>query len=234
MVEENTGVKKEGLSDIWEVADTLICEKAHNMTWNDWVYAPGVWEKMNDLTTWSFDLLFNPSAMARLKGGPLLKEVINNMNAATNTENPMPKFYMYSAHDTTVAAFLSALRAFDRHQPIYRALVMVELHQIDEEFIVKIFYKNDTAAEPSLLTPKGCPDPCTLLNLIEVTKDTVPLDWDKECEGRKDGKSSSLSPASLVAVGIATGLCIACITGGIMWAVHFRKRRGLSGERRYH
>ncbi|RUS79984.1 hypothetical protein EGW08_012249, partial [Elysia chlorotica] len=230
MVEENTGIKKETLADIWGVVDTLICEQSHNMTWNKWAYADGVWDKINDLRTKSFDLLFNNSAMTRLQGGPLLKEIISFMKNATKKEKEMPKFYMYSAHDTTVAALLSALHAFDRHQPIYRALVMVELHEINSEFVVKVFYKNDTALEPYLLTPKGCSDPCPLFDLIEVTKDTVPDDWDEECQA-SSSSSAELSPASWISLGIAIGLCITFVAALIVWLVHFCNRRGGSYAR---
>ncbi|KAK3779498.1 hypothetical protein RRG08_045244 [Elysia crispata] len=230
MVEKNTGIKKETLSDIWGVVDTLICEKSHNLTWNDWVYEDGVWDKLDDLRTASFDLLFNDSAMARLQGGPLLKEIIGYMKAATGKERQGPKFYMYSAHDSTVAALLSALHAYDRHQPIYRALVMLELHEIDSEFVVKVLYRNDTTADPYLLIPKGCSESCTLSELIEVTKDTVPDDWEKECQATSSS-SHELSPASWIALGIAVGLCIAFVAALIIWLVQFRNRRGASYAR---
>ena len=44
------------------VSVCCVTQKAHNMTWNDWVNKPGVWEKMDSLKTWSFDLFFNNSA----------------------------------------------------------------------------------------------------------------------------------------------------------------------------
>ncbi|GFR82521.1 lysosomal acid phosphatase [Elysia marginata] len=231
MVELNTGMKKETLADIWGIVDTLICEKSHNLTWNDWVYKEGVWDKLDDLRTSSFDLLFNNTAMARLQGGPLLKEILGYMQAATKTDKPLPKFYMYSAHDSTVAALLSALHAYNRHQPIYRALVMMELHEIDSEFVVKVLYRNDTTKDPYLLTPKGCSNKsCSLSELIEVTKDTVPDDWEKECQA-KSGGPRELSPASWIAVGIAIGLCITFVSALVVWFFQFRNKRELSYSR---
>lgn len=40
------------------------------------------------------------------------------------------KMFLYSGHDTTVSAFLSALNIFDVHQPPYTAAVIVELHHV--------------------------------------------------------------------------------------------------------
>ncbi|KAK3772845.1 hypothetical protein RRG08_017409 [Elysia crispata] len=225
MVRENTGITNKKWTQFVHVADTLICERIHNMTWNDWAYADGVFEKLNNIRLSFFDLFVNTSAMARLQGGPLLKEMLENMQAATKTEKPMPKFYMYSAHDTTVAALLKALHAKERNQLIiYRALVMVELHETNSEFEVKIFYRNDTSADPYPLTPEGCSQPCTLSKLIEITKDTVPKDWDKECKAKFDG-SRELPPASWIAFGIAIAFIISSVVICIVWRLRFSNRR---------
>ena len=49
------------------------------------------------------------------------------------------KMFMYSAHDVTVAAFLSALGVFNNIQPPYASLVLVELHQTgDKQFAVQV------------------------------------------------------------------------------------------------
>lgn len=37
---------------------------------------------------------------------------------------------MYSAHDVTVATFLSALKIFNDIQPPYASMVLVELHEL--------------------------------------------------------------------------------------------------------
>ncbi|GFO25792.1 lysosomal acid phosphatase [Plakobranchus ocellatus] len=228
MVEKNTGIKRESLKDFWSVADTLTCEKAHNLTWNDWVYAPDVWETILELQTIAFDLLFNTSAMVRLKGGPLLKEIIANMEAASETLNPLPKVYMYSAHDTTVAALLRAMLIFNTPPPEYRALVIVELHEIDSKHVVKILYRNDSTTEPYEFIPKGCSDPCTLQEFIKVTAERVPGNWQEECKVKvkpSNSGSDSLSPASWLALGVAVGLCITLVAVVTVLVVRLRCRR---------
>ncbi|CAL1538269.1 unnamed protein product [Lymnaea stagnalis] len=185
MVENSTGIKEENIKEIWSVADTLFCEWTHNMTWNEWATQPGVWEKLNSLNSLSSAVYTYTSEMARLTGGPLLKEIISNMDSATKQDVPHPKFYMYSAHDTTVASLLAAMKLFDRHVPMYRALVMVELHKLQDNYVVKIFYRNDTTREPYELTPPGCQNPCKLEDFIILMKPTVPVDWDAECKPHK-------------------------------------------------
>uniref|UniRef100_A0A2C9KJX8 acid phosphatase n=1 Tax=Biomphalaria glabrata TaxID=6526 RepID=A0A2C9KJX8_BIOGL len=226
MVEKNTGILKETIKDIWAVGDTLFCEKAHNLTWNDWANQPGVWDKMDKLRTLSFNLLTYTPEMARLKGGPLLKEIISNMQAATQQDNPSPKFYMYSAHDTTVAALLSVMNVFDCHAPMYRALIMVELHYIQNDYYVKISYRNDTSREPYELIPTGCQNPCRLVDFIHITKDFIPDDWDAECKIQQGvfPFDTSLSPASWIALAVGICLSLVIIVGLIALLVKLKRK----------
>jgi hypothetical protein len=50
---------------------------------------------------------------------------------------------MYSAHDVTVATFLSALNIFKGIQPPYASMVLVELHEHNpNDFSVKVNLKS--------------------------------------------------------------------------------------------
>ncbi|XP_071501398.1 putative acid phosphatase 5 [Diadema antillarum] len=66
--------------------------------------------QLENLTNIGMTMLFAKPELARLKGGPLVGKMIKDMETKCEnlTGNPM-KFYMYSAHDTTLAAFMSAL-----------------------------------------------------------------------------------------------------------------------------
>ena len=71
-----------------------------------------------------------------------MKEVVSHLQDFVhgNLEPSERKVFMYSAHDTTVAVFLSALKIFNNIQPPYCALVMVELHQAPDtsEYYVQV------------------------------------------------------------------------------------------------
>ncbi|BFY98827.1 hypothetical protein BsWGS_01867 [Bradybaena similaris] len=194
MVAEKTGVKQESISDIWQVIDTLVCERAHNLTWNDWV-TPDVWNKLDSLRSLSFDIFFALPEMIKLKGGPLLNEIISNMQASNLSDTTIPRFYMYSAHDTTVASLLSAMKVFDSQSPIYTALVIVELHSVNNTTEVRVLYKNDTDREPYELAVPDCGSPCTLEKFKEVTAVNIPSNWTAECVAKSEQSSiTSLTP----------------------------------------
>ena len=63
--------------------------------------------------------------------GPLVKEIVSHYKDHVQAKlvPSTRKVFMYSAHDTTIAVFLSALQIFNNIQPPYSSLVMVELHQ---------------------------------------------------------------------------------------------------------
>lgn len=63
--------------------------------------------------------------------GPLVKEMVGNMNMKIDgtLDPPTRNISMYSAHDTTVAAFLNTINAFNFLPPPFASLVMVELRK---------------------------------------------------------------------------------------------------------
>ena len=60
-------------------------------------------------------------------------------------------------HDSTVGSFLSALNIFNGITPPYAATVLVELFNTDGQYLVKIWYRNDSVVhpEPFLMTIPG-------------------------------------------------------------------------------
>jgi len=62
-------------------------------------------------------------------------------------------------HDSTLVAFMSALKVFNDLQPPYASAVLVELFNTSGQFLVKVWYRNDSVidAEPfQLIIPGKC------------------------------------------------------------------------------
>lgn len=186
-VSEKSGMKNVNISNVWKIADTLLCEKAHNMTvvpWADQKFnndTMTVYEKLRVLDSWQFRLLYSGVEKSRLMGGPMLGEFVEQMVAASQ-KKIKTKVFMYSGHDTTVAALLTALNLFiNGTSPPYAASVIVELHQNTlGKYYVNILYKQkpDNA---DLLTLPGCKVDCPLEDFLRITKPYIPVDWNKEC-----------------------------------------------------
>jgi len=72
-------------------------------------------------------------------------------------------FYLCSCtflqHDSTVAAFLSAMKVFNDLSPPYASSVLVELFNTSGRLFVEIWYRNSSApsAEPfQMIVPGDC------------------------------------------------------------------------------
>ncbi|XP_052804852.1 prostatic acid phosphatase-like [Mya arenaria] len=228
-----SGWDHENISNIWRIADTLYCEKSHNLTVNTWAdqkwnNTQTVFEKLRKLENFQFTLLYNGSEMSMLKGGPLLGRYIENMKNKMQFLNVATRMYMYSGHDTTVAALLSALGLFNDVSPQYTATVVVELHEDpSKSFYVNIFYKNQTYNDKFVpLTLPGCAFDCPFDQFVKLTKGAVPTDWKRQCgypEPKGKSGSSGLSTGWIVSIGL-TGLLVVVLVVGITCVVKEQRK----------
>ena len=62
---------------------------------------------------------------------------------------------LWFQHDSTVSAFLDALNVYNMLAPPYASAVLVELHNINNAFCVKILYRNETSNPPYPLVHPG-------------------------------------------------------------------------------
>ncbi|ODN03821.1 Lysosomal acid phosphatase [Orchesella cincta] len=194
-IKEHTGMDEVNIENVGQVHDTLFIQSLYNISlpnWTEKVY-PEPMKTMSDL---GFQILSANREMMKFNGGPLLKEVIENMESTVEflkcpkkqkEKKRVKKVYLYSGHDTTVAAFLATLSVFDTHQPPYTSAVIVELHQMQEKgsgskkHLVKVFYRNSTAVAPREMIIPDCGNPCHLDKLKEVVRDLLLEDWGAEC-----------------------------------------------------
>lgn len=176
-----SGKKINTLDEIEYIYNTLYIESLYNFTLPEWtktIYPDGI----KQLAELSFSIPAYNKILARLKIGTLVGRMTNNMLLKSQKKlSPDRKVWIYSAHDETLANFLMGLKIFDLHCPPYAATVLVELRVNNQsQYSVTISYKNSTN-EPVLLTLPGCTSNCPLDKFVEITKDVIPDDWNKEC-----------------------------------------------------
>lgn len=78
-------------------------KKIYNFTLPEWTEKifPKYEDRLYALDAFSFKMKSYTLELQRLKGGPLLKELISNMKGKMNqTMDVRRKFFMYSGHDT--------------------------------------------------------------------------------------------------------------------------------------
>lgn len=191
MIEEKCGCNITSMSDFVLLGNTLRCENEHRYAWSPWVGE--VWDEIYEIMTERNIAYTATKEMTRLKGGPLLNKILANIkNAIIDAKekkenddmsgNIGPKMYLYSGHDLTIYALFSAMNIEFREMLPYAAVVMVELHKIDDDYVIKAFYKNKSHRETYELQPVGCPlSGCTFENFKKITAEVIPGDWNSEC-----------------------------------------------------
>ncbi|CAH3173893.1 unnamed protein product [Porites lobata] len=187
-VSENTGEKVD-VSTTYKITDPLISEASHGLAWPDWVNNGTTYKDLRTVANFGMYWNFNTREKARLTGGALVGRMIDNMKLMLSppdtTTEPVRKAYLYSAHDTTVSAFLSALLAFNRVCPDYSSAAILELFRstndsVTPQFFVRLVYRFGQTS-PEILKIPGCDTFCPLEKFIELTADVIPVDVAKEC-----------------------------------------------------
>ncbi|XP_018565963.1 testicular acid phosphatase homolog isoform X1 [Anoplophora glabripennis] len=162
--------------------NTFLIETLYNYTLPDWVLKV----YPNKLEPWaflSFATQTYTTELARLKTGPFFSEIITYFKDVGSKKADVPKFRVYSAHDTTIANVLNAMGVFEYHSPPYASTILFELRKRSNgRNYVNIFYKNTTEARQLNLKP--CDVNCDLADFIAVLKPiTVSLsEWEEECK----------------------------------------------------
>uniref|UniRef100_A0A1L8DYR1 acid phosphatase n=2 Tax=Nyssomyia neivai TaxID=330878 RepID=A0A1L8DYR1_9DIPT len=213
---ENTGRKINSLEGVQMLYSCLLIETLHNKTlpaWTKSIY-PG---DMEWISAKSFSTPCSTPKLARLKSGPILREILERFrNKTEGTLKPDRSLWIYSAHDTTVGNLLNILGLFDPpHNPPFAACVMLEMRLIDEKPYISVFYKN-TTAEPEPMNIPRCGKSCPLDKMFSLYNDALPTDWEDECKlplmtMSYEEMEISSSSSSIVAVTVLVTSCLALL-----------------------
>ncbi|XP_053683836.1 prostatic acid phosphatase-like [Sabethes cyaneus] len=224
----HSGKKIDSPTAVQNIYSCLHIEELNNFTLPNWtkqVYP----EPIRSISARSFATKTSTPQLARLKAGPIVKEIFQRFKDKVNKRlKPNRSLWIYSAHDTTVSNLLNTLQLFELHNPPFAACVMLELRQANEsdEAYVSIYYKN-TTAEPQALKIPNCGTRCPLSRLYEVYSDILPDNWQHECQvpflSLTYVEADMQSSISLIGIMFLATVAILLVLLGLM---AYRKRRG--------
>jgi lysosomal acid phosphatase len=200
LIAKNAGIKANDFSSYKstsKVYASVRIEKFYNLTLPTWI-TDFLWEQFVNGKYMCDDYIYGNAGFGEpenaelimLKGGLLLKTMISNMELILANQTKI-KFFMYSAHDTTIDAFLRTLQAkqniLEYTTPEYAAVVLIELWKNDEgDPYIRARYVRNIASLPEPITHfiKGCgeTDECLLEAFKERSQNFVPNDILKACE----------------------------------------------------
>lgn len=165
----------------WDVADTIFVENIYNRL-PDWAQDPEVRQNLTDINDLAFHFLFANNITQRLRGGPSVLDMWQNMNDAI-TNKSFKKVKVYSAHDTTVSAVLAFLQINYPHQPQYASALFIDLWKQNSSYFVEVSYLNVTDSETAYpwILP-GCENAlCPFETFTNIYQPTFPGDPEVEC-----------------------------------------------------
>ncbi|XP_067619397.1 prostatic acid phosphatase [Eurosta solidaginis] len=220
-----TGKKVSTLEAVQRLNNTFFIESLYNYTLPEWTKKIYPSEDMTYIADFAFAINTYTRHMARLKTGPLIREILQRFRDKTKGSlKPNRSVWVYSAHDTTVASVLNTLKLYDMKSPVYTACVLFEL-RLDEKNqpFVSLFYKN-TSAEPTLLSVPDCGVACPLEKMFTIYNDILPVNWEQECK-----LTTMMMTYDEANIGLAMAILITVI--GVMlllsyiFMMYFRRRR---------
>ncbi|KAK4878735.1 hypothetical protein RN001_011241 [Aquatica leii] len=185
-LEEHTGKKIGNFEDVQDIFTTLMSEETVGVELPAWTkeFYP---EKMYEPMVFSYVLNAYNDKLNRLKGGVLLKKMIDDWkNVAAGTISPKGrKAFLYIGHDSTIVNILSTVKVWEPQIPGFAINTFFELSYDKDQnkYGVEIFLRNSTDPDfkPHKLKIPNCDFFCPLDKLIELTKPVVPVNWDAEC-----------------------------------------------------
>jgi hypothetical protein len=188
------------LDNINDIFDPLNCELIHYDDGHRWpnYINDSIFEQIVEANAVSWDFQYSNPTIARLRGGNMLGDLVNRMqqkrtslvqlnDSSLNWVRKL-KFYMYSAHDTSLDAFMNTLGAqkYVDGQPGYSSCALLELWATpnDTDFYVKTYYRDNSTEEFFEIQVDGCPnlpDTCSLDTFYQRSIDFIPQNWAQEC-----------------------------------------------------
>ncbi|CAF1338142.1 unnamed protein product [Rotaria sordida] len=170
----------------WDIADTVLIEAIYNVT-PAWV-TPPILRQLRQISDLCFYHLLYSSEINRLRGGPLLREILQNIeNLILNNEQGR-KVKIYFGHDMTISAILAYLGINYVHQPPFASGLFFDLYQQDDNsYAIQIEYLNMTNSRDThiMILPECFNAMCPLDTFIRLYKAKLPEDMDKECQSIK-------------------------------------------------
>ncbi|XP_029165199.1 venom acid phosphatase Acph-1-like [Nylanderia fulva] len=125
--------------------------------------------------------LFSYGPLNKLNGGTLLRRIINDMEQKINKKLPELKINLFSAHDLNVAALLQALNIYNNEIPRYGSCIMIELHEMNNEYFVKVLYYLGIPAKTKAKVIPGCEVLCPYNKFVQLLSTTTATNEELQC-----------------------------------------------------
>lgn len=154
-------------------ADNLICDAFHGYPWPEGM-TQNIYEQMTGIMNYSNSYIFNYTG-AYLASSQFYSQVLSIFNGVISGTSTV-KFGYFSAHDTTLIGFLTAINNFNGQNPPFASTLIFELIDESGEYYVNVKYNDQP------LTINGCQIPCPFDSFQAYLNSWIITDVVKACQ----------------------------------------------------
>lgn len=158
--------------DISYAIEIIRTEQYLDPTMPSWLL--GAYATLEKYILLGIDSYHQTEFMKKVRGGPMITQVVDNMNAMNNKNSSARNIIIFSAHDLTVHSLIAVLnvKAQAPFIPLYGDTVAIEMHQQPgrTEPEVQVYYFTNLAPlkfKIQLFVP-NCGSPCSLSNFNKL------------------------------------------------------------------
>ena len=236
------------LKELMYIHDTLKCEieneKYENAIKLENIFGKdnNIIERLHDFALLAFNYDFKTEKILRLRAGPLLGQLVKNINDVRNLKETK-KLFIYTTHDTVIIPLMKALEVYNG-PPIYGAGLVFELYHVNSipEYHLNISYINHTYGNEYDTTfhhiqlPKCTSHSfCTFSEFNSSISKLIPLNWDEECGNRNsvsDSSGNKLTDEAKVgiSVGVGVGVIIILLIIGMICVNQKNKNKSIKSS----
>jgi len=156
---------------------------------------PEIRSQITAFVNWEITQMYSDKQRQILGIGRFLAELVQPMQSLVkNADNvTSPKFYFYSAHDTTIALVLSSLEAFDGQWPGFASNLAFELwnYSNSSAYNVRMLYNGNVVKLPAC----DFAEFCSFTRFSSWIQQFIPTNWQKQCE--TNGKVQPINSETL-------------------------------------
>ncbi|RWS08548.1 Testicular acid phosphatase-like protein [Dinothrombium tinctorium] len=155
----------------------------------NWAFHP-IMQQLDGVAAHAFYFPFSTRKLQQLRAGPLLQEVIEVLSSSEEVReerkwNSEKRLFIYSTHDTMLAALLTALEVYNMKAPPFGATIIFELYKTDngKRFITALYLNETESENPIVLRLPACnrKESCSFETFISNTKYLIPKNWRHKC-----------------------------------------------------
>ncbi|XP_048513018.1 venom acid phosphatase Acph-1-like [Athalia rosae] len=165
--------KTVGQLETWATYHQLLSQSHGNLKLPEWTTGIFPEGQMERIAAYQYVIESYNKSMIQLGGGRWVNDWLKNVdNYLNETSGSQQKALFYAAHETNIASILVALGVFEEHVPSYCSTIIFELSKVEEEYYVKVSYKDGDVLQ-ELVIP-GCEvSNCPLETFRQMVKDAI-------------------------------------------------------------